>query len=101
MALELGVSRREAAGLITALSYTVGMLTQETEATAEDFVAAASSRLISAPAIADIVRTIATQVVTERAELVRSIDHQRLAASVLPSLTAFDLAVDVRFKFED
>ena len=63
-------------------------------------MAAAAGKLFD-NAQAAAVETIARQIVGQRGELRKSMDREHLAARVLPSLTGFDVAVDLRFKFAE
>jgi len=94
-----GLNRREASRLIAALSTTVGLLT-ESSATASDFVTAGRGKIFD-DSQAATAEAIASHIVSQRAELQKSMARDNLANTVLPSLTSFDVAVDLRFKFRD
>lgn len=94
-----GISRRDASRLNAALFTAIGLLT-EGPVSAQEFVLVGRDTLFE-QAHAQVAELIANQIVAQRSELRRFLAHQNLAASVLPSLTGFDVAVDLRIKFNE
>jgi hypothetical protein len=94
-----GLSRSDASRVNAALSTTIGLLT-ESSASTGDFVVVGRG-VIFDERHAAAAEAVASQIVNQRAELRRSLAHENLANRVLPSLTGFDVAVDLRFKFRD
>ena len=92
-----GLNRREASRLNAALSTAVGLLT-EGNASIQEFVAAGEGKIFDQSQAA-MAEGIATQIVGRRVELQRSMARENLTNRVLPSLTSFDVAIDVRFEF--
>lgn len=92
-----GLPRRDAARLIAALSTALALLT-ETSASAADFVSVGRTKIFADSDIAAVTE-ISNAIASQRNELQKSIAHHRLASRVLPSLTGFDVAVDLRFEF--
>jgi hypothetical protein len=93
------LTRRDAGRVMTALSLSFALLTQNA-VTAAEFVQAGSGNLFdtacnpTASAVADIV-------ISRRPTLDKAMARSRLANAVLPSLTRFDVAVDLRIRFEN
>ena len=85
--------------LTAALSFAVGLLT-DTDVSAAEFVDVARGKHFD-PVDEGSTLAIATAIVTQRQGLNESIGRKRLAISVLPYLTEFEVTVDVRFRFED
>jgi hypothetical protein len=95
----LSLTRRDAGRVMTALSFSFALLTQNA-VTAAEFVQAGSGNIFdtrcepTASAIADIV-------ISRRATLDKAMARNRLANAVLPSLSQFDVTVDLRIRFEN
>jgi hypothetical protein len=91
--------RRDAGRVMTALSFSFALLTQNA-VTAAEFVQAGSGNIFdtacepTALAIADIV-------ISRRAALDKAMARNQLASAVLPSLDRFDVTVDLRIRFEN
>jgi hypothetical protein len=99
VATATGLSRRDASRVNAALSLMVGLLT-DTAASASDFISAGLGKIFDASQ-ATTVEAIAEQLVRQRSGLQKSMARGYLGATVLPSLTRFDVAVDLRFKFAE
>ena len=94
-----GLSRRDASRLNASLSVTIGLLS-DNNATSEEFVSSGAGKLFFDEDVSTV-SAISTYVVSQRADIRKAMAHENLANTVLPSLTAFDVAVDVRFKFKE
>jgi hypothetical protein len=92
------LTRRDAGRVMTALSFSFALLT-ENAVTAAEFVRAGSGKIFdtgyepTAAGIADIV-------INRRAALDKAITRNQLANAILPSLARFDVTVDLRIRFE-
>ena len=91
--------RRDVLKLISAVTAVVGLLT-EIMASADEFVSAAKGKIFDDDD-AEVAQEIAEYVVSQRTELQHSMSRENLANAVLPSLTRFDIAIDLRFKFKE
>ncbi len=91
------LSRRDAGRVATALSIVIALLTQHA-VTAEDFLQAARGNVCDASSEATV-RAMAELVISQRRTLTKAMERQRLENVVLPSLTEFSVAVDVRVRF--
>lgn len=94
----LGTSKRDTGSLVTAISVVVGLLTQ-IRVDSDAFVRAFSGKLFEqkdTPAFA----TVADVVNQDRDRLDKSIERRYLAAQTLPSLSSFDVSIDLRLRFE-
>jgi len=80
-------------------SITIGMLS-ETSATPEDFVATASGVLFE-PAQQGVALEIATAICAHRDSIKAAVERAQLSGMVLPSLSAFEVAVDIRVRMSD
>jgi hypothetical protein len=93
------LTRRDAGRVMTALSISFALLTQNA-VTAAEFVQAGSGTIFdtggepAASAIADIV-------ISRRAALEKAMARNQLANAVMPSLARFDVTVDLRIRFEN
>jgi hypothetical protein len=90
------LSERETEQLASVYSLIIGVLS-ESAATADDFVSSAKG-ILFLPEQEAIAKTIANSICTSRQEINISIQRAQLAGEVLPSLDAFDIAVDVRIR---
>jgi hypothetical protein len=96
---ELNLPRRDAGRLMTALSVTLGLLSDNV-ASLEEFAQAARDTIFEA-ASEPAVRAIADIIIRERPTLAKAMARHQLAAEVLPSLVEFDVTVDLRIRFND
>jgi hypothetical protein len=87
----------DAGRLATALSIVIALLTENVASTAE-FIQAARGHLFE-PSSELAAHTVADLIISQRAEVTASMARKRLANVVLPSLTYFDVTVDVRLQF--
>ncbi|MDD2860570.1 MAG: hypothetical protein PHI71_05795 [Acidiphilium sp.] len=92
-----GLDRREASRLNVALITTLRLLTESLASPAE-FVEVGIGKLFHADDSV-VAQFVATVVADQRTELQKTFAREHLANAVLPSLTSFDVAVDLRFKF--
>ncbi len=90
---------RDARKLVSGFSAMVALLT-ENPVSVDDFIGAAE-KMILTPESVPAARVAAKLIVDFRGDLEKSISRRRLAASVLPALDFFDVAVDLRFRFKD
>jgi hypothetical protein len=72
----------------------------ETSASAGEFVTIGRGKFFEDDQAATI-DAVARQIIGQRTELQESMAREAIAARVLPSLTGFDVAIDVRFAFTD
>ncbi len=96
---EIDLPQRDRVRLTAALSIAIGLLT-DTEVSAAEFVDVARGKLFD-PVHEGSTQAIATAIIAQRQGLNESVGRRRLAISVLPYLTEFEVTVDVRFRFED
>jgi hypothetical protein len=96
---ETNLSLRDAGRLMTALSVTLGLLS-ENVASSEEFVQAGRGTIFDA-ASEPTVRAIADIIIRERPTLAKEMARHQLAAEVLPSLAQFDVTVDLRVRFNN
>jgi hypothetical protein len=95
----MNLSQRDRGRLTATLSMTIGLLT-ETDASAEEFVEAARGKIFD-PAHEGIALALAAAIVSRRPGLNDSLGRRRLAISVLPYLTQFEITVDLRIRVEN
>ena len=93
------LTRRDAGRVMTALSFSFALLTQNV-VTAAEFVQAGSGNLFD-PTCEPTAAAIADIVISRRAALDRAMARNQLANAVLPSLARFDVTVDLRIRFEN
>jgi hypothetical protein len=96
---EVDLPRTDRVRLTAALSITIGLLT-DTEVSAAEFVDVARGKLFD-PVNEESTHAIATAIVDQRHGLSESLSRRRLAVSILPHLTEFEVTVDVRIQFDD
>ena len=96
---EINIPRRDAGRLMTALSVTLGLLSDNV-ASLEEFVQAGRDIIFDA-ASEPTVRAIADIIIRQRPTLARAMARHQLAAEVLPSLAQFELMVDLRIRFNN
>jgi hypothetical protein len=94
-----GLGERDAEQLASALSLVIGLIS-ESSATPDEFVVAGRGRLFDA-ADEPVAKSIAISICDRRTEISEVVERAQLVASVLPSLAAFDIAVDLRLRFVD
>ncbi len=99
IAASMNIPVREARDLFLGFSATVALLI-DNPVSSDQFIAAAEKSLLQ-PELVPAARAATEYIVESRTELERALARRRLAASVLPALESFDVAVDVRFRFKD
>jgi hypothetical protein len=96
----LDLSKSDISMLFSAAMLTVPVVGQDGGDTSNDFIAAAVRGRIIAENIAEKVRPFVDTVVAERTKITRAIQRGSLPNQVFPSLTNFEVAVDLRMLFE-
>jgi len=99
LALQLGIPSKDAGHLLSAVSLLTAVVSGGGD-TPEQIVSAAVEANLIPQEARNAAAAFATALVPRRDTLKRTLDVSRLAARVLPSLTSFDVAVDVRLSFE-
>jgi hypothetical protein len=89
----------QVASIINALSATITTVVQ-TEPTTEDFLSAARGKFFDPEDEAAVVWTV-DEAIANSAEWRDAFDRRRLANETLPTLSSFDVSVDLRLSFED
>jgi hypothetical protein len=93
------LSERESEQLASAYSLVIGLLV-DSSATPEEFIEAGRGRLFTEQ-YEGIAKSIATAICAIRDEIKPILERAQLAGQVLPSLTGFDVALDVRVRVLD
>ena len=99
IARDVNIPERDANLLLTAFTITVALLTH-TRTSAAAFIEAGRDNIFDQSS-ESIALSIANLIIPQRQELAKVVARQTLASSVLPSLTGFQLAVDIRVHFNN
>jgi hypothetical protein len=99
IAREAGIPVPDANQLLTALTITVALLTQAPVSPAA-FIEAGRDKLFD-PSSEPAALSIANLITPRHGELEKTFARQSLATSVLPALSRFQLAVDLRVRFSN
>ncbi|MGY2808686.1 hypothetical protein [Bradyrhizobium sp. USDA 4506] len=94
-----GLSENGADQLATVYSLVIGLLS-ETTATPDEFIVAAENKVFLEKD-RSVAKSIATEVCNARPKIQETVARTRLAGEVLPSLSTFDLSIDVRVRVEN
>jgi hypothetical protein len=95
----INLPRRDAGRVMTALSITLGLLTNNV-ASPEEFVQAGRGTIFDA-ASEPTVRAVADLIISQRPTFEKAMARYQLSDVVLPSLAEFDVAVDLRVRFNN
>lgn len=94
-----GLDENDAGSVISLFTLAIGLIS-ETGASADDFIEAAKGIILDPPYEA-VGMEVASLICAKRDQIKRTLAKAQLGHSVLPSLTGFQIAIDVRMRLEN
>lgn len=94
-----GLRSPDGNNVLISISVVFGLLV-DLEISIDEFIAAASGEICESEDLPTL-RYLASKIVPDRKALKVAVEEASLASQILPSLSMFDLEVDLRMRFED